>query len=64
MHDLAAQYNEEHGITKTVAKRLSEQGKVPKGRPCDWCGEVVKERAWIHEACREKEQSFWLDILY
>ena len=63
MHDLAEKWDDEHGITKFVAKKMSESGDLPKGRPCDWCGKAV-DRGWIHEKCADEERGFWLDLLY
>lgn len=63
MHDLAAKWDDEHGITKAVAKKMSDSGKPPKNRPCDWCGKVVRE-GWIHDKCADKERTFWLDLIY
>ena len=33
-------------------------------RPCDWCGEPLKDEKFIHEKCYQQESLFYTQLGY
>jgi hypothetical protein len=67
MHKKAIEWDKDRGYDNTFGgngPRWPADMPVPKGRPCDGCGEPMDDGRFIHIKCLEKESSFWLDLLY
>lgn len=64
MHQLAREWDKEHGIDSSFATgdKWSKGKVLPKDRPCDWCGKLVPY-GFIHEICIKLERNTWSDIL-